>query len=157
MPITPLIPVNPSRQQTYPWYGKQSQPNSLALTNGATLTVLDAAGDSVKISPTTITVVRGASGGSVPIVPPVGSATQPQIQAALSNVTSNGSGQGSVSFPFAFPTACDSVVLTIVNGSNSNTGMGVVSVTASQFTYYVYVSGATFAGAFSFYWIAFGH
>lgn len=46
---TPLIQ---SRGQTYPWFGKQSQPNSLTMTNGATTTYTDSSGRAIQTLPT---------------------------------------------------------------------------------------------------------
>lgn len=61
-----------------------------------------------------------------------------------------------VSFPVAFPTACTSVIIVAVSGSNSYYGMLHAAPTASQFTGNT-TSDAGLAGSLNYYWIAVGY
>lgn len=66
MPVTPLIPIGSSRQQTYPWFGKASQPNSLTMTNGATVTFVDAQSNITQVFPGPAGVIQLFAGASAP-------------------------------------------------------------------------------------------
>lgn len=67
MPVTPLIPdTGSSRQQTYPWFGKASQPNSLTMINGATVTFVDAQSNVTQVLPMPAGVIHQFAGSNAP-------------------------------------------------------------------------------------------
>lgn len=147
MPIKPLIPgytANNQQSQIYPWFGTQSQPNSLNMTNGARVNIIG----------------PGGAGGVVPAAVPLQATAQPLVIYGSAVISINGSSgnQATFAYPFPFPTATDSVV--ICNGdsaSQPNWAPAVHTPTLAGFTVASLSFGSGSAGNARFNWIAWGH
>lgn len=111
------------------FFGPQTILSNLTVANGATITILDGAGDILVLTATGGTLTTASATGLVPSVLGISGVpvtTQPLIQAGSSVVTTNPSGDVNVLYPVSFPNSCDAFVCT--NGDYNNNNHQMTSV-----------------------------
>jgi hypothetical protein len=146
------------------FFGAQTLLSNLTVANGATIVILDPAGNQVTLNAAAMTINdAGGAGGTVPTVPPVGSANHWQFQAGAVVATPNASGIFTLTFPFAFATALDAVIVSNGNAAANPNQLTAVHKATAFGTSSVGIqvtqaaTGAAITGAVEVGWIALGH